>query len=73
MPSTDYLNDWSEIGEKDADQKVDLYVAFGKDPDYWGTVGLAWVGGACEPYHKTSMNEHRNTPAETAMVSNKLE
>ena len=68
MPNTNSLNDWSQIGQDDADPKVDLYCAFGKDPEYWGTVGLAWVGGACNDYTKTSMNEYRNTPAETAMV-----
>jgi hypothetical protein len=70
MPSTDYLNAWSDIGKDDADPKVDLYAAFGYDPPQPGmsTVGLAWVGGACNDRIKTSMNEHRGSPAETAMV-----
>ena len=68
MPSTDSLDAWSAIGQSDADPKVDLYAAFGKDPQYYGTVGLAWVGGACNKYIKTSFNEWRKTPVETAMV-----
>jgi hypothetical protein len=70
MPSTDYLEAWSNIGQQDADSKVDLYAAFGYDPPQYGmsTVGLAWVGGACNDRIKTSMNEHRNTPTETALV-----
>jgi len=68
LPSTDYLNNWSQYGQDDADSKVDLYVAFGKDSEYYGTVGLAWVGGACNKFIKTSFNEYRNTPSESAMV-----
>ena len=68
MPTTDFLEAWSEIGQKDADPKIDLYIAFGKDPQMHGTVGLAWTGGACKDYHKTSFNEYRRTPAQTAMV-----
>ena len=68
-PSTDYLDTWSQIGKDDGDKKVDLYVTFGKDSSYYGTVGLAWVGGACNDYIKTSFNEYRNTPSETAMVN----
>lgn len=67
-PSTDYLETWSAIGQADADDKVDLYATFGKDPSYWGTVGLAWVGGACNDYIKTSFNEWRATATENAMV-----
>merc|ERR1711997_61496 len=67
-PSTDYLKTWSQIGKDDGDKKVDLYVAFGKDSSYYGTVGLAWVGGACNDFIKTSFNEYRNSPSETAMV-----
>ena len=51
MPTTDFLEAWSEIGQKDADPKIDLYIAFGKDPVMHGTVGLAWTGGACKDYH----------------------
>merc|ERR1712001_4408 len=47
LPSTESLRTWSQYGQDDADPKVDLCCAFGKDSDYWGTVGLAWVGGAC--------------------------
>jgi len=68
-PSTDYLKTWSQIGKDDGDKKVDLYVAFGKDSSYYGTVGLAWVGGACNDFIKTSFNEYRNSPSETAMVA----
>jgi len=68
LPNTDFLNNWSQYGKDDADPKVDLYTAFGKDNDYYGTVGLAWVGGACKEHKKTSFNEWRKTPAETAMV-----
>ena len=71
MPTTDFLDAWSEIGQKDADPKIDLYIAFGKDPVMHGSVGLAWTGGACKNYHKTSFNEWRRTPAETAMVYHK--
>jgi len=67
-PSTDYLDTWSQIGKDDGDKKVDLYCAFGKDSSYYGTVGLAWVGGACNDYIKTSFNEYRNTQSETGMV-----
>merc|ERR1711936_118922 len=67
-PSTDYLDTWSQIGKDDGDKKVDLYCAFGKDSSYYGTVGLAWVGGACNDYIKTSFNEYRNTESETGMV-----
>jgi len=56
------------IGEEDADRKIDIYIAFGKDSEYYGKVGEAWVGGACKPYLKTSMNEWRRTPVETAML-----
>jgi len=68
LPSTDYLNNWSQYGKEDNDAKVDLYAAFGKDSEYYGTVGLAWVGGACREHDKTSFNEWRKTPVETAMV-----
>ena len=63
------MDTWSQIGKDDGDKKVDLYVTFGKDSSYYGTVGLAWVGGACNDYIKTSFNEYRNTPSETAMVN----
>ena len=69
LPSTDSLEAWSKIGKEDADRKIDLYIAFGKDSEYYGTVGEAWVGGACTPYDMTSMNEWRRTPVETAMAS----
>ena len=67
-PSTDNLKDASKAGWEDNDDTVDLYAWFGKDPEYYGTVGLAWVGGACNDYIKTSFNEYRNTPVATAMV-----
>ena len=62
------MNNWSQYGKEDNDAKVDLYAAFGKDSEYYGTVGLAWVGGACREHDKTSFNEWRKTPVETAMV-----
>ena len=58
----------SEVGKKDGDAKVDLYVWFGKDSSYYGTVGLAWVGGACNEFIKTSFNEWRKTPTANAGV-----
>ena len=60
---------WSEYGEKDNDAKVDLYAAFGKDSEYYGEVGLAWLGGCCNQYYKTSFSEWRETPVETAYVN----
>ena len=62
------LNDASKAGWEDNDRTIDLYAWFGKDPQYYGTVGLAWVGGACNQFIQTSFNEHRKTPVETAMV-----
>ena len=35
----------------------------------WVTKGVAFVGGACLDYDKTSMTEYSRTTAETAMVS----
>lgn len=64
----DFLADGSQYGVDDADPTVDLYAWFVDDPEYWGTVGVAWVGTACLPYYKTSMNEHRDTPTEMAWV-----
>jgi len=66
--STDNLDAASDRGVADGDEKVDLYAWFGKDTNYWGTVGLAWVGGACSARIKTSFNEWRQTAVETAMV-----
>merc|ERR1712018_384537 len=68
LPSTDSLGTWAQYGVEDGDAKVDLYCAFGKDSSYYGTVGLAYVGGACNKQWKTSFNEWRKTPSETAMV-----
>jgi hypothetical protein len=77
-PSTDYLDHWSQDALADVanNPKVDLYVTFGKDTEYYGTVGLAWVGGACSKgnnqygpmWSGTSFNEYRNTPTATAEV-----
>lgn len=67
-PNTDYLDEASDEGVADGDEKVDLYAWFGKDPAYYGTVGLAWVGGACKKRSETSFNEWRKTPVQTAMV-----
>ena len=65
------LDAWTAYAGDDVknNPKVDLYVTFGKDPNYYGTVGLAWVGTACKSDgYGTSFNEHRNTPAATAGV-----
>lgn len=67
-PSTDYLPTAAAVGEADGDARVDLYAFFGKDKDYYGTVGLAYVGGACNQRIKTSFNEWRNTPTGNAGV-----
>ena len=67
-PSTDYLDTAAAVSEGDGDDKVDLYTWFGKDTAYYGTVGLAYVGGACTPTIRASFNEWRNTAVETAMV-----
>ena len=84
MPSTDFLTQWSQIGQEDADDRVDLYVAFGYDekdhscdpssPNWTGsgcsfTTGLAYVGGACTDEIKNSMNEWSDSPAKTGLVS----
>jgi hypothetical protein len=42
-PSTDNLEKAAEVGQADADPKVDLYTWFGKDSAYYGEVGLACV------------------------------
>jgi len=84
LPSTDYLNNWSLYAMDDVEKnpKVDLYAVFGKDPQYYGAVGVAWVGGACRGgrvrnedgsimgpvWLGTSFNEHRNTPSASAAV-----
>ena len=62
------MDEWADVGKADADPKVDLYTCFGKDSAYYGTVGLAYVGGACKERSKTSFNEWRKTPTATAMV-----
>ena len=67
-PSTEYLSQAADVGQADADDKVDLYAWFGRDPEYYGTVGLAYVGGACNDFIKTSFNEWRKTATETAWV-----
>lgn len=67
-PSTDYLETAALVGKADGDEKVDLYAFFGKDSSYYGTVGLAYVGGACTERIKTSFNEWRNTPTGNAGV-----
>ena len=56
------------VSEEDGDDRVDLYAWFGKDTSYYGTVGLAYVGGACTEGIRASFNEWRKTPVETAMV-----
>ena len=66
------------MGDVANNPKVDLYAVFGKDPQYYGTVGLAWVGGACRGgrvrgqskpvWIGTSFNEYRNTASASAAV-----
>ena len=67
-PTTDSLDDAAAAGVEDGDANVDLYAAFGKDTEYYGVVGLAWVGTACINRYKTSFNEWRNTPTAMAWV-----
>jgi len=84
MPSTDFLTQWSQIGQEDADDRVDLYVAFGYDekdhscdpssPNWTGsgcsfTTGLAYVGGACTDGIRNSMNEWSDSPASTGLTA----
>ena len=38
----------------------------------WSTKGVAFVGGACKDYSKTSFTEYSKTTAETAMVNMKI-
>ena len=38
----------------------------------WSTKGVAFVGGACKDYSKTSFTEYSKTTAETAMVNTKI-
>lgn len=53
-------------------QGADLMVYVGYDQDYWGTIGLAFVGTVCESgwydEAKQSMNEWRQTSTEMAYV-----
>jgi hypothetical protein len=67
-PSTDSLDDAAAASEEDNDYAVNMYAWFGKDTAYYGTVGLAYLGGTCTYTQRASFNEWRNTPVETAMV-----
>lgn len=67
-PSTDSLDNAAQAGVDDGQANVDMYAWFGKDTDYYGVIGLAWLGTICTSYYKTSFNEHRNTAAEMAWV-----
>ena len=46
-----------------------------KDPEFFGTVGLAWVGTLCGPNswkgYKASINEKRESAVATAEVTSK--
>ena len=64
------MYDAADVSVADADPKVDLYTWFGNDPDYYGgEVGLAFLGGCCKDYSKTSFIEWRKTTVETAGVN----
>ena len=45
-----------------------------KDPQFFGTIGIAWVGTLCRPNnwkgYKTSLNEKRESAISSAEVSN---
>eukprot|EP00095_Tigriopus_kingsejongensis_P006351 maker-scaffold390_size186308-snap-gene-0.34 protein:Tk06351 transcript:maker-scaffold390_size186308-snap-gene-0.34-mRNA-1 annotation:"polymorphic outer membrane protein g i family" len=52
-----------------AESKANLYVLFCDDPEYFGTVGIAFVGGVCSTNGlHLSLNEWRNTIAGSARV-----
>lgn len=73
---------WSQyaLAAVESNPKVDVFVAFGYDPPRTGasTVGVAWVGSACQKaeglsncqyndfWAGTSFNEYQDTPAATA-------
>ena len=65
------MDTWCTIGQTDADDRVDVYAAFGYDPCTAGscTVGLAYTGTACTSYYKTSFNEYQGTATEDAYVN----
>ena len=58
----------AEAGLADGDPKIDLYAWFGKDKDYGGVVGMAYLGGACRDESKTSFNEWRKSATANAYV-----
>ena len=80
------LENWSLWAGNDVknNPKVDLYVIFGKDTEKYGTVGIAYVDGACRKqlvkkvqkgktffipqWMGTSFNEWKPTPSATAAV-----
>ena len=49
-----------------------LFVYLCKDPQMWGTIGIAWVGTLCGPNswkgYKASVNEKRSSAVKTAEV-----
>ena len=48
---------------------TNLYVFFCHDPSYFGTVGIAYVGGLCDTYgYAVSLNEWRNTTLASGKV-----
>ena len=69
----DNTYDALQAGLEDGDPRVDLYVWFGKDPEYYGSAtntcaGKGYLGGACGP-KRLSFNEWRKTPAQMSLVS----
>ena len=51
-----------------------LFVYMCKDPQFFGTIGIAWVGTLCRPNnwkgYKASLNEKRESAISSAEVSN---
>ena len=48
---------------------TNLYVFFCHDSSYFGTVGIAYVGGLCDTYgYAVSLNEWRNTTLASGKV-----
>ena len=51
------------------DKSANLLVLFCNDPKYFGTVGIAYVGGLCDlGGYQVSLNEWRSSPAKTGKV-----
>ena len=55
------------------DKSANLLVLFCNDPKYFGTVGIAYVGGLCDlGGYQVSLNEWRSSPAKTGKVRERL-